>query len=186
MESEDQTVELHIDESDAILIINMDFKKQCFEQKIQTLSDGKATYTAVTKDGFFISKGDEKKQLASASWDLIAHYGFSDNAGEINYYWMWAWESQNEASPKIQEALKQLPENMAIIAKKRSIIFSDPMFISYMQSFLCEKAPYDYMFIQTSHHEMTRSGNEFSVMGIFDIEWNETMEVLEPDFSDQP
>jgi hypothetical protein len=158
-------------EENMVILNKLDIKQKEFEKKMTENTGDLEIFTGIYEDKFHIAKGDAKIDIAIANWHAVARYGMLPTSGK--YYWEWDIPKHE----KITTALSDISEDLQFMVKNNIITFTEPMIISFLQAFLCEYIPYDYM--------MKRKIGEtdYVVMGLFNTKW--CLEVLDPKFDDE-
>jgi hypothetical protein len=185
--SDELQIKLFVEEANLVYFSKLEFKKTLFETELIKRSDGEQLFIQMDETHFTVARGEEKTPVMKAKWKFIGQYGF--HPATKNYFWSWGWyavpptiseTTQNQDAAKnvdeyaeLKGALSKLPEDIKEIAKHSIITFQDPTLVSYIQAFLCETMPLDYVKVFPAEEPET-----FSALGLYNVQW--LVEVLEP------
>src|SRR5208282_590851 len=176
--SEELQIKLFVEESNLVYFSKLEFKKSLFETELTKRSDGEQLFVRIDDQHFSVARGEEKTPIMTAKWRFLGQYGFHPVVK--NYFWSWGWYAVppipdgKDEYVELRAAVEKLPEDLKEIAKHNVLSFGDPMLVSYIQAFLCETMPLDYVKVFPGEDPET-----FSALGLYDVRW--LVEVLEPD-----
>lgn len=172
----DLPIKLSLDESNILYFSNLVAKQEKFEAELAACTaDHKVIYSQLNEDNINMAVGEEKKiPILRAKWQLLGQYGFDNSAK--HYFWEWAWHLVEDDThyEKLREIISKLPEDVIPLTHANIIMFSDATLISYLQGFICDTAPYEYIKLFEVQHDV------YAMMALYDIEWFD--QIIEPDY----
>jgi hypothetical protein len=189
--ADELSTKLFFEDDYVMYTTHMALKHEVFENTLTTRGQSQPVVWKFIENEFLIGRKDVDKKdpliIMSARWHFIGQYGCSDT-----YWWRWAWdmlplskvdELNNQAADlthrdfpsngyrEIYKALEKLTTNLAAL-KNGFLTFKDPTLISFLQGFLCENVPYEYL------KSIEIAKDQYLLIGLYKIHW--PMEIIEP------
>lgn len=180
---EDAQLRLSLSEENLIYLQKLELKRQLFEDQLEKRTSwDNLDFTMVENKIMFSKISDDKRTvIMQAEWNLLGQYGFSKE--DSQYYFVWPWHLVGDDTEeqgglegqdiKIKNTLMK-HTFLSELIKYKLLTFGDPMLISFIQAYLLENMPYEYVAIRPIANDV------FVTLGLINIEW--IAEEIEPSF----